>query len=137
MIWGGVNDLVPVVTLLGLFFLGLISFSLVEYLIHRYVFHMEPDTEFKEKMQYNFHGIHHDFPKDKDRLAMPPIVSSAISATLFLVFYLIIGNYAFGFIPGFLMGYLCLSWRTLYSPCLPTSQEFFQAFMDQPWNSSL
>lgn len=105
MIWAITNYLLPLAILISAFFIGLISFSLVEYLVHRYVFHMETDTEFKEKIQYNFHGVHHDYPKDKDRLAMPPIVSSAISAVLFLVFRLIMGDFVFGFLPGFLIGY--------------------------------
>ncbi len=80
-------------------------FTLVEYLIHRYVFHMDTNTKTKVKIQYTFHGIHHDYPKDKERLAMPPLVSLTISTVLFLIFRLLMGNYVFAFLPGFVMGY--------------------------------
>ncbi|MEM7550270.1 MAG: sterol desaturase family protein [Bacteroidota bacterium] len=103
--WALRYDLLSVSTSIIMFLTGFLSFTLVEYLVHRYVFHMDTDTEFKTKIQYNFHGVHHDYPKDKDRLAMPPIVSSAISVTLFFIFKLFMGDLAFAFIPGFLMGY--------------------------------
>ncbi|MEK0441073.1 MAG: hypothetical protein RL403_51, partial [Bacteroidota bacterium] len=68
-------------------------------------FHMEPDTPLKDKLQYNVHGVHHDYPKDKDRLAMPPFVSAAYAAIFYLVFTLIMGDFALYFLPGFLVGY--------------------------------
>ena len=91
--------------LVGVFFLGLFSFTLVEYLIHRFAFHMEDDDGIKTWIKYHFHGIHHEFPKDKGRLAMPPLVSAALSAILFLIFTNVMGVYAYGFLPGFLTGY--------------------------------
>lgn len=88
-----------------LFFVGLIVFSFVEYNVHRRVFHMEPDTPRKVKIQYAMHGVHHEYPKDKDRLAMPPLLSLVISSALGGIFYLVMGDYMFGFLPGFLTGY--------------------------------
>ncbi len=90
---------------LALFPIGFLAFTLVEYLMHKYFFHMEPNTPIKDKLQYNVHGVHHDYPKDKDRLAMPPFVSAAYAAIIYLVFNLILGDYALYFVPGFLFGY--------------------------------
>ncbi len=87
------------------FFLGILAFTLVEYVVHRYIFHMLPDTPAKADIQYKFHGVHHEYPKDKDRLAMPPILSATIMCLLFGLFYLFMGNYAFGFTAGFGLGY--------------------------------
>ena len=84
---------------------GLFAFTFVEYMMHKHFFHMEPDTPLKDKLQYTVHGVHHDYPKDKDRLAMPPFVSAAYAAIFYLVFTLIMGNYALYFLPGFLLGY--------------------------------
>ncbi len=103
--WGLSNGLITVLPLIGLFFTGMIIFSLIEYLVHRYLFHMIPSTPTKEKFQYAVHGVHHEFPKDKDRLAMPPIMSASISVVLFFLFRLIMGNAVYGFLPGFLVGY--------------------------------
>ncbi|WP_229741378.1 hypothetical protein [Planktosalinus lacus] len=49
-----------------LFVLGFLVFTLVEYLMHRYLYHIEPTTERSKKMTYTMHGIHHDYPKDKN-----------------------------------------------------------------------
>jgi sterol desaturase/sphingolipid hydroxylase (fatty acid hydroxylase superfamily) len=84
---------------------GLFVFTLVEYMMHKHFFHMEPDNPVKDKVQYSIHGVHHDYPRDKDRLAMPPFVSAAYAAILYLVFTLLMGDYALYFLPGFLLGY--------------------------------
>lgn len=86
-------------------FAGLLAFTFVEYMMHKHFFHMEPDTPVKDKLQYTVHGVHHDYPKDKDRLAMPPFVSLAYVLIFYGVFTLIMGDYALYFLPGFLTGY--------------------------------
>ncbi len=88
-----------------LFFCGLFSFTWVEYMLHRYVFHMTTFTRTREKLQYTLHGVHHEFPKDKTRLAMPPLLSVTISTVLLLIFRVMLGDFAFAFLPGFLTGY--------------------------------
>lgn len=88
-----------------LFVLGFLVFTLVEYLMHRYLYHIEPTSERRKKMAYTMHGVHHDYPKDKKRLAMPPILSLIISTFFFILYRAVMGNYVFGFLSGFLMGY--------------------------------
>ncbi|WP_018341433.1 sterol desaturase family protein [Cytophaga aurantiaca] len=89
----------------GLFFTGFFSFTLLEYVAHRYLFHMKPTNEFKRKVQYALHGLHHEYPKDKDRLAMPPIMSFLLAGVFFLIFYSLMNTKVFGFLPGFITGY--------------------------------
>ncbi|HEY9007001.1 sterol desaturase family protein [Ohtaekwangia sp.] len=89
----------------GMFFFGLLAFTWVEYMTHRYIFHMQTYTKFRQKLQYTMHGVHHEFPKDKDRLAMPPLLSITIATILLLFFRLIMGDLVFAFLPGFLVGY--------------------------------
>ncbi|MFD2035652.1 sterol desaturase family protein [Belliella marina] len=84
---------------------GLITFTFVEYMMHKHFFHMEPNTPVKDKLQYTVHGVHHDYPKDKDRLAMPPFVSAFYALIFYVVFSFIMGSYALYFLPGFLFGY--------------------------------
>jgi sterol desaturase/sphingolipid hydroxylase (fatty acid hydroxylase superfamily) len=90
---------------IGLFALGFISFTLVEYLVHRYVYHLSTHTDWRKRFQYKAHGVHHEFPKDKDRLAMPPLLSITVATILLLLFRLVMGDFAFAFLPGFLAGY--------------------------------
>ena len=84
---------------------GILVFTFVEYMMHKHFFHMEPDTPIKDKLQYTVHGVHHDYPKDKDRLAMPPFVSAFYALVFYVVFSFIMGSYALYFLPGFLFGY--------------------------------
>ncbi|MFC4870255.1 sterol desaturase family protein [Negadavirga shengliensis] len=84
---------------------GFLGFTFVEYMMHRYLYHMVPDNKWKDKVQYSIHGVHHDYPKDKDRLAMPPFISGLYAAILYFLFDFIMGEYALYFLPGFLVGY--------------------------------
>ncbi len=84
---------------------GILSWSLFEYLMHRYLYHMIPTNNVKGWLQYKLHGVHHEFPKDKGRLAMPPL-AIVIIAFLFLYFFRIfMGDLTYAFTPGFLFGY--------------------------------
>jgi sterol desaturase/sphingolipid hydroxylase (fatty acid hydroxylase superfamily) len=89
----------------GMFLLGVVSFTWVEYMTHRYIFHMGTFTKWREKFQYTVHGVHHEYPKDKERLAMPPLLSITIATLLLLLFRLVLGDLVFSFLPGFLVGY--------------------------------
>lgn len=92
-------------TTVGMFFLGMLAFTWVEYNVHRYIFHLAPTTQRKANFQYTMHGVHHEFPKDKTRLAMPPLLSITLSTALLLIFRLVLGDFVFSFLPGFLVGY--------------------------------
>jgi hypothetical protein len=90
---------------ISMFFLGVVSFTWVEYMTHRHIFHMKTFTRWREKIQYTIHGVHHEFPKDKERLAMPPLLSITLATLLLLLFRLVLGDLVFSFLPGFLVGY--------------------------------
>jgi sterol desaturase/sphingolipid hydroxylase (fatty acid hydroxylase superfamily) len=85
---------------------GIFFWTLTEYAIHRFLFHHHPDTEKGKRINYILHGNHHEFPRDKERLFMPPIPSLIIASVFFSVYYFLIGKYAFAFFPGFMLGYL-------------------------------
>jgi hypothetical protein len=103
--WSVTHTTLTVWATTGMFFLGLLFFTWVEYITHRYVFHMTTFTELRKKIQYTMHGVHHEFPKDKDRLAMPPLLSVTVSTVLLLLLKLILHDMVFAFLPGFLVGY--------------------------------
>ena len=96
---------ISVISSVGLFGLGFIAFTWAEYQIHRHIFHMLTFTKWREKIQYLIHGIHHEFPKDKDRLAMPPLMSIAIVTVLVLIGKWTMGDWAYSFMAGFLISY--------------------------------
>ncbi len=90
---------------IAMFAAGLLTFTWVEYNVHRYLFHISVPTVFRKKFQYMVHGVHHEFPKDKDRLAMPPLLSITLATILLWFFRLLMGDLAFAFMPGFFTGY--------------------------------
>jgi sterol desaturase/sphingolipid hydroxylase (fatty acid hydroxylase superfamily) len=103
--WSVTHTDLSIGTTVLMFFIGVIAFTWVEYNVHRYFFHMAPTTERKAKVQYTMHGVHHEYPKDKTRLAMPPVLSITVATVLLFVFRLVLGDFVFSFLPGFLVGY--------------------------------
>ncbi|MBO9633356.1 MAG: sterol desaturase family protein [Chitinophagaceae bacterium] len=85
---------------------GMFFWTFFEYVMHRWIFHMIAESPRAQKVIYVMHGNHHHFPRDRERLFMPPIPSLLISGTIFGIMYLIMRNNAFMFFPGFILGYL-------------------------------
>jgi sterol desaturase/sphingolipid hydroxylase (fatty acid hydroxylase superfamily) len=103
--WSVTHTSLSALVTTAMFLLGLLAFTWAEYMVHRYLFHMSTPTERRVKMQYTMHGVHHEYPKDKERLAMPPVVSITLATLLLFVFRLVLGDLVFSFLPGFLSGY--------------------------------
>jgi sterol desaturase/sphingolipid hydroxylase (fatty acid hydroxylase superfamily) len=91
---------------IGYYFFGAFFWTFFEYLMHRFVFHFHTKNDRLKKVVYTAHGVHHEYPRDKDRLFMPPIPSLILATILFSVFYLLLKDNAFMFFPGFVTGYL-------------------------------
>jgi sterol desaturase/sphingolipid hydroxylase (fatty acid hydroxylase superfamily) len=93
-------------TVAGVFVAGILFWTLFEYIIHRYIFHFIAETERGRRIVYVLHGNHHEYPRDRERLFMPPVPSSIIASVLFLAQFSLLQHYAFLFFPGFMLGYL-------------------------------
>ncbi|WP_423735813.1 sterol desaturase family protein [Chitinophaga caseinilytica] len=90
----------------GIFFLGVSGWTLFEYIMHRFVFHFVTERPRLRRIIYTLHGNHHEYPRDKQRLFMPPVPSLIIASAIFGVMRLVLGVAAFPFFPGFMLGYL-------------------------------
>ncbi len=84
---------------------GLLVFTLIEYLFHRYLYHSGDDYKDSKNWQYKVHGIHHVYPRDKDILAMPIPLAIVLASVFFFLFYFMMGELVYYFFPGFLTGY--------------------------------
>lgn len=92
-----------------IFFGAMFFWTFFEYFFHRYINHIDeyfPGSKWAQKFAYTLHGIHHEYPRDKERLIMPPVPGLFIEGVLYLVFWAALGNYVYVFMPGFMTGYL-------------------------------
>lgn len=90
----GFTHIDPVPTATFYWTLGLFLWSLVEYILHRFLFHIElalPDHPVAITAHFLLHGIHHYLPMDKYRLVMPPTLFLALATPFYrlahIVFY--------------------------------------------------
>ncbi len=93
------------------FFTGMFFWTLLEYVLHRFIFHFVAESETGKKVTYILHGNHHEYPRDKQRLFMPALPSLIIASIFFSLFYGVgflmgLQQFAFSFFPGFMIGYL-------------------------------
>jgi sterol desaturase/sphingolipid hydroxylase (fatty acid hydroxylase superfamily) len=85
---------------------GMLSWTLFEYLLHRFIFHFIAESPRMQRIIYIIHANHHEYPRDKERLFMPPAPSLILASIVFSLQYLLLGKDVFMFFPGFLLGYL-------------------------------
>jgi sterol desaturase/sphingolipid hydroxylase (fatty acid hydroxylase superfamily) len=106
VLWGGIYAL-PVRDLIVTFLVGYLLWTLLEYLGHRFVFHVRPMSGVGEWIRFLIHGVHHEHPSDPLRLVMPPLMSLPIMAAAFALLRLASGpRFALPAMAGFLVGYL-------------------------------
>jgi sterol desaturase/sphingolipid hydroxylase (fatty acid hydroxylase superfamily) len=104
-----------VLSTLGLFVLGLLIWTLAEYLLHRYVFHV---LEYGPGKEWNYlvHAYHHDFPDDRYRLVMVPLGSWPLAAIWAAVYYFVFGPaYFWPVLAGTALGYISYDWVHYYT----------------------
>jgi len=102
--WSVYAGVGPLAIVLGAI-LGVVVWSLTEYLIHRYLFHFVPRSRLGVALAYLSHGVHHAYPRDPHRLVLPLIVSAPVGGALFAG-ALLAGPSTFPVLAGFALGYL-------------------------------
>ena len=97
---------IPWAEALWLLAAGILSWTLFEYVFHRFVFHFQPKSPLQSRLQFLMLGVHHQYPQDRDRLVMPVTVSIPLALLLLIVFQVLMGNSAWCFFSGFAAGYI-------------------------------
>lgn len=93
--------------LAGFWLLGILVWTLVEYLLHRYGFHTPTSSSLGNRSHFLAHGIHHFDPFDGTRLLFPPLGGLGIAAVIYLGFYLVMPlDVSLILMSGLLSGYL-------------------------------
>ncbi|MCB0691388.1 MAG: hypothetical protein KDC16_07070, partial [Saprospiraceae bacterium] len=60
LLYHSISDFdIPLKTRLMLFVLGLLVWSVVEYVFHRFIFHYHPKSNLGKKVFFVIHGVHH------------------------------------------------------------------------------
>jgi len=91
----------------GIWLGGVLLWTLVEYILHRFFFHTAPGSPAGIKAHFLAHGIHHFDPFDATRLVFPPLGGVGIALCIFLVLDLIIPTgLSLVLMAGVLTGYL-------------------------------
>lgn len=97
----------------GYFVFGACVWTLIEYVLHRFLFHLDyylPDNRVGITLHFILHGIHHYLPMDRYRLVMPPTLLAALAAPFWKVAHAILfHNWHAGLLAycGGLFGYTC------------------------------
>jgi dihydroceramide fatty acyl 2-hydroxylase len=85
---------------------GYLGWTLIEYWVHRTIFHLEPEGGFGARLHWMIHGVHHDHPSDRLRLVFPPVLSVPLAALFLAAFLLGLGPTGLAVCAGFYAGYL-------------------------------
>lgn len=94
-----------------LFGLGMFVWTLIEYGMHRFLFHLDerlPDRQWAFTLHFLLHGVHHYLPMDRYRLVMPPSLFVILCIPFYkLVFGLLPYYWACAGFAGGMLGYIC------------------------------
>lgn len=104
LIWVPTNMYVASIALQGLswpvlgalYAFGLFLWTLVEYLLHRFLFHVDdhlPESQYAFLIHFLLHGVHHYLPMDKMRLVMPPAMFFVIATPLYFLCHFVFRHY--------------------------------------------
>lgn len=111
----GVNLLVTAL----LFLVGIGWWTLTEYLLHRFIFHLEPyktsgimsnitDNKYWITFHFLMHGQHHKVPFDKGRLVFPLVPAAVLVLAFRALFQYLSGDsFGDGLMGGGVFGYVC------------------------------
>ena len=111
--WYGFNGLSTTTEGVAYWCLGLFLWTLVEYLLHRGLFHVDhylPDNRVGITTHFLLHGIHHYLPMDKYRLVMPPTLFIVLATPFYKLAHTVFFYNQFAAVEVFsggIFGYIC------------------------------
>ena len=109
--------------LTAFFIAGVFLWTFMDYVMHRWVFHLDSDTKIGRKLHLIFHKTHHDYPRDSTRLVLPLLASQPLGLIFYCLFLLIFRENSNILYAGFLSGYVvydCIHY-TVHSKILKSS----------------
>lgn len=96
--------------------LGLLAWTLFEYVLHRFIFHMPAHDDAGRFRRFMLHWYHHEFPNDRLRLLAPPMMSWTIAPVVWGLWRLAMGPVAvWPAFAGTAIGYLAYDYIHFYT----------------------
>ncbi len=91
---------------------GLVIWTLLEYGLHRFVFHWSPSNPSLRKLVYQFHLAHHADPRNPNKILVRPLFSIPISALILAIVHAWTASLlsAAGVMMGLWAGFLYYEW---------------------------
>ncbi len=131
-----INSISVLTLILGLL-VGLFLWTLAEYILHRFLFHFPAKTDWQKRISFLMHGVHHEQPRDKTRLVMPPAVSIPLALVFYGLFYvvftyvLMIPNWISPVFAGFILGYITYDMTHYSTHHIPMKKGYFKMVRQQ------
>ncbi len=103
------RNILPVIALI---LTGLVSWTLVEYILHRFIFHWTQVKEPWKGLASGLHMAHHRTPDQDDIILAPPFVGLVFSVILYFVFAAVTWSWTAAALleAGMFMGYVAYEW---------------------------
>lgn len=99
----------------ALFLSGWLAWTLIEYLLHRVLFHMRARTPAGRLRVFLLHGYHHTYPNDRMRLVAPPLMSWPPAIVVALCYYAAFPTAWAPIFAGTAAGYVAYDWVHYYT----------------------
>jgi sterol desaturase/sphingolipid hydroxylase (fatty acid hydroxylase superfamily) len=91
---------------------GFLSWGLIEYVLHRFIFHYDARSRLGRKILYHAHVGHHENPEARSRHLASLFLSAPVAAIYWLIVWAVTGSWpvASFLLIGMAAGYLYYQW---------------------------
>ncbi|HKG48468.1 MAG TPA: sterol desaturase family protein [Pyrinomonadaceae bacterium] len=91
---------------------GILSWTVIEYVLHRFIFHYSARSAFGRKLLYAAHLAHHENPRAKNRLFSSLLISLPVATAYLLLAWMATSslNASVHVFSGLTTGYSCYEW---------------------------
>jgi hypothetical protein len=110
-LWRAIDLSIASLVIAALFAGGWIAWTLIEYLMHRFLFHADARSERARIAVLLAHGHHHVWPQDRRRITATPIQIGSLALLFHGIFRLALGpTWWWAAMAGALAGYVAYEW---------------------------
>lgn len=107
------------------FILGIFLWTLLEYSLHRWVFHLDSTNQSPNVCTFHFllHGLHHKVPFDPYRLVFPPFPATILASIIYVPVQILLNNPKLVFaggLTGSCFDIKSIKWKFALTKSMPT-----------------